>query len=140
VSNKFIPGWGGFIYKGQPSEGLYKGIEAVQELIPEGAHFAVGERFSLADISIVTLAARLEVAIKNDLGSYAVGEGKKVYETLTTNPKYAKFWAYFGRLKERESFKKTFDEVRILPFSRIGINPFYKNFIFEHLTKHFPRQ
>jgi glutathione S-transferase len=112
VSNTFVPKWAAFLIKGQSPDALYTAIETIQNLLPDDTPYANGEHFSIADISIAAFLARLELNTKNDIGGYAAGEGTKFYETWTTDPKYAKFWAYYGRLKERESFRKTFDEVR----------------------------
>jgi glutathione S-transferase len=94
-------------------EGTLKAVEALQEqLSPEGkGKFVVGDQLTIADAATVPFLARMEVALSNDFGLYAEGEGRKVYETLSTSPKYARFWKYFQDLKSRESFKKTFDEV-----------------------------
>jgi len=112
VSTKFIPGYIGSLARGQPFEGVFAGVEAIQSLLPpEGkGKYAVGDEFTVADAAILPFIARMEVSFANDIGSYPQGEGKKAYAVLETDPKYARFRQYFSDLKERESFKKTFDE------------------------------
>jgi glutathione S-transferase len=111
VGNKFLPGWGGFAIRGESPDVLFKGIEEIQNILVDGASYAVGEQYTIADISITPFIARLELALDHDLGASTPGERKEVHKTLTTSPKYAKFWAYYGRIKNRESVKKTTDEV-----------------------------
>lgn len=72
-----------------------------------GKRFAVSDDFTIADAAVLPFFARMELTLNNDLGAYESGEGKTVLETLRT-PKYKVFSEYFARLKERESFKKTF--------------------------------
>ena len=54
---------------------MIKGFKEIQALLPETG-FAVGE-WSLADAAIAPFIAWLFVALENDLGLYAPGEGPK---------------------------------------------------------------
>lgn len=112
VSTKFSPGWAGFIIRGEDVEALYKGLEALQSLLPEDKTFAVSDEYTIADIAITPFLARLEVTLKNDLGAYKEGEGKKAWEVYQSD-KFAKIRKYFENIKGRTSFKATFDEVRL---------------------------
>lgn len=94
------------------SEELLKGAEALQALLPADKPFALGDTFTVADVSVAPFLARLEVALTNDAGAYDVGEGPRLYKVLKEDPKYARFWKYFQDLKARPSYKATFDEVR----------------------------
>ena len=70
--------------------------------------------YSVADVAITPFLARARVALLHELGAYPEGEGKKVLETLTSGEgKFARFGKYFNDLLARESFKATFDEVRV---------------------------
>ena len=45
------------------------------------------------------------------MNAFAEGEGPKAYKVLTEDARFARWREYFANLKERESFKKTWDEV-----------------------------
>ncbi|KII86613.1 hypothetical protein PLICRDRAFT_43245 [Plicaturopsis crispa FD-325 SS-3] len=109
VSNKFLPAYGAVVVQGKP-EAIFPGVEALQDLLPADKPFALGDTFTIADVSALPLIARLEVALVNDAGAFAVGEGPKLLKTLSEDPKYARFWRWFQALKARQSFKATFDE------------------------------
>ncbi|KAI0765398.1 hypothetical protein C8Q74DRAFT_1318762 [Fomes fomentarius] len=107
VSRRFVPAW--FAYqlgRAQPDD-FYKAVEHLQTLLPEEG-FAVGE-YSIADIVLTPLVARGRVSLLNDIGFFPAGEGKTVWETVTTG-KFARFGTYANDLLARESFKATFDE------------------------------
>jgi hypothetical protein len=55
----------------------------------------------------------MEVWLKNDIGAYKEGEGKKASESFFSGDRFARLVKYFDALKARESFKATFDAVRI---------------------------
>lgn len=109
ATSKFVPSFNGAVIRGESVENVLKGAEAVQALLPaEG--FAVGE-WSIADAAITSFLTRAELALKNDLGAYDEGTGRKAYETIQNDPKFARFRKYLEDVKTRDSFKKTFDEV-----------------------------
>ncbi len=108
VSSKLTPAWYGYHLRNAPVDDFYKAVEYLQGLLPEKG-FAVGE-YSLADIAVTPFLARGRLALVNDIGAFPVGEGKKVWETITTG-KFARFGKYIDDLFARESFKATFDEV-----------------------------
>lgn len=110
ISNSVVPLFYSIAVRGESPENVYKGLEIIQGLLPaEG--FAVGPEFTIADASIAPFLARLELALKNDLGAYEEGEGVKVFEALQTDSKFSRYRQYLADLKARDSFKKTFDEV-----------------------------
>lgn len=112
ISTKFVPGWYDFAMRGTgTSEGLFKGVEALQSLLPAEGKYALGDEFTVADIDAAPFLGRLDLTLKNGIGAYTEEEGKKVYETLHTDPKYARYRKYLAALKARDSFKATFDEV-----------------------------
>jgi len=109
-SSKFVPAWYASLTKGESPNKLLQGIEAIQVLLPaEG--YAIGE-WSIADAAAIPFLARAELAIKNDLGAFDEGDGKKAYEILQTDPKFGRFREYLAALKGRKSFQETFDAVR----------------------------
>ena len=111
VSTKLVPGWGGFVQRGEDSTALLKAFEDIQNLLPDDKKYAVSDEFTIADAAIAPFLARIDVAIKNDIGAYVPGEGKKVYEAFQSN-QFSKLRNYFAKLQARPSYKTTFDEVR----------------------------
>ncbi|KAI0703189.1 hypothetical protein C8Q76DRAFT_771546 [Earliella scabrosa] len=110
VASKFVPAWFGHISRNAPVEDLYNAIEYLQSLLPVDGGFVVGE-YSLADISLTPFLARARVSLLNELGAFPEGEGKKIWETITsTTGKYARFAKYVEDALARESFKATFNE------------------------------
>jgi glutathione S-transferase len=111
VSTKLGPSWFGVVARGESPDALFKAFEDLQTLIvKEGGQFAVGNEFTIADAAVLPFLARIEVALKYDIGAFAPGEGPKAWNELT-GPKYAKIQAYFEGLKQRKSFKDTWNEV-----------------------------
>ncbi|KAF8067488.1 hypothetical protein FPV67DRAFT_1561892 [Lyophyllum atratum] len=109
VSNHLTTAFGACVLRGEPVEKVLAGIEKIQTLLPSEG-FAIGPEFTIADASIAPFLARIEVVLKNDFGSYEEGTGLKAYETLTNDPKFARYHKYFSDIKARDSFKKTWDE------------------------------
>ena len=67
---------------------------------------------SLADVAVVSFLARMRASIGNDWGTFPEGEGKSLWEEITAREgKFKRFGRYVEVLFERQSFKKTFDEV-----------------------------
>ncbi|THH07889.1 hypothetical protein EW145_g3072 [Phellinidium pouzarii] len=110
VSTKLVPGWGGFVQRGENVDALYAGLEAIQGLLPSDATFAVGNTYTIADAAAAPFLARIEVLLKNDIGAYAKGEGKAAYEVYQSK-RFSKLRNYFDSVKARDSFKTTFDEL-----------------------------
>ncbi|KIJ15195.1 hypothetical protein PAXINDRAFT_169338 [Paxillus involutus ATCC 200175] len=112
--SRYIEGPAITFIRGQDNyEPLLRGIEVIQGLLSEpvsdtGECFAVGERFTIADATIVPFIARLELAGKTGLGRFTAGMGIRFGEELKA-PRYEKFRKYMDRMLERESMKKTFD-------------------------------
>ncbi|KAJ3719593.1 glutathione S-transferase [Lentinula guzmanii] len=112
-ANKFAPA--NFAFQGGKStngaEGIFSAIEQLQDLMaPEGLAIGDGKDFTIADAAVVPFFARMEVSLKNDFGVYPEGEGKKAWETLQTDGRFARWRKYWETVKARESFKTTFDE------------------------------
>ncbi|CAA7257398.1 unnamed protein product [Cyclocybe aegerita] len=108
VTSKFTGAFAGALHRGEDPSPLLDAIEVTQNLLPpEG--FAVGE-WTIADAAVTPFFARAEVALKNDVGKYAEGQGKAVWTKLESDPKFARFRKYLADVKSRASFKETFDE------------------------------
>lgn len=113
VTPKAFSGYYGVIARGEDPELLLTAIDTVQSLLPaEG--FAIGD-WSIADAAITPFFARAEVAFKNDIGKFAEGQGRSTWAKVENDDKYARFRKYFNDIKSRDSFKDTFDAVRLRP-------------------------
>ncbi|KAH8093074.1 thioredoxin-like protein [Cristinia sonorae] len=109
VSNKFNPAYFSYVITGKGNqEGLIQAFKDIQVLLPETG-FAVGNEWSIADASITPFIARLFVALENDLGAYAVGEGPKTLELIKTSPELKRIQTYIQDVTTRPSFTSTFD-------------------------------
>jgi len=111
VSSKFTSNWRKFV-SGNPEvtqTTILNGVDAIQDILPDGAKYAIGDQYSAADIAFTPFWARLTVLLQKGIGSYK-DEDRKSFLKALENPKYAKFNAYVQRLLERESFKSTFHE------------------------------
>ncbi|KAJ7598388.1 thioredoxin-like protein [Mycena floridula] len=113
-STKFTPAFFATVARGESFDKGYEAIEALQSLLPKDKKFAVSDDFTIADAAVLPFFARMEVALSNDLGAFAEGEGRKIHERLNSDSKFARFKQYFLDLKARESFKATFDADYIL--------------------------
>ncbi|KAJ6582522.1 glutathione S-transferase [Mycena vulgaris] len=108
VSTKFGPAFMG-LARGESFAGLWDALEALQSLLPADKPFAVGNQFTAADIALAPFLARMEVALKNDIGVFKAGEGTQAAEYFFSGGRFARLVKYFDAIKARESFKTTFD-------------------------------
>lgn len=83
---------------------MYKAHSVIQDLLPDNAIYAVSNEYTTADVAIAPSMARTDVCLRNDLGAFKEGEGKKIYEVLK-GEKYAKINRYFDALTARKSLK-----------------------------------
>ncbi|KAJ7106229.1 glutathione S-transferase [Mycena epipterygia] len=109
ISTKFLPAYMGPLARGQSFEPFWDALQVLQDLLPADKTYAVGDEYTAADIAITPFLARLEVALKNDIGAYKEGEGKKAAEYFFAGERFKRFVKYFEAIKARESFKATFD-------------------------------
>ncbi|KAL0579599.1 hypothetical protein V5O48_002371 [Marasmius crinis-equi] len=109
-TTKLAPAYVGFFLRGEPFEGVLKGFEALQALLPpeDKGKYAIGNQFSIADIAVAPFAARLETALPNDLGLIGPGEGKRLWDVFQKDARFERFRRYARALFERESFKQTY--------------------------------
>lgn len=114
ISSTLTPAYFAFVFRDGPAEALIKGFEAVQDLLPEDTKFAVSNEFTNADVAAAPFLGRLELSLRNDIGVFNPGEGKKLHDLLSKDPKFAKLWKYVASVKERPSFKETFLEDYLL--------------------------
>ena len=107
VSTAFVPAFQAVALRGEHHDQLFAALERVQALLPpEG--FAAGPDFSIADAAIAPFFARLDVTLKG------VGDelGLKAFQRLSTDPAFERYRRYWADIQAKDSYKKTFDEVR----------------------------
>lgn len=111
VSTKLTPAQASIIYNGGDGEQLVQAFEYIQSLLPPQG-YALGEEFSIADISIAPFFARLEVHLANDFGVWPAGanKGPKIL-SLLQQPKLARINEYSKLVQSRPSFVTTWDPV-----------------------------
>ncbi|KAG1731621.1 glutathione S-transferase C-terminal-like protein [Suillus paluster] len=111
VSTKFSPNFMKFA-TGNPETThvtVLTGVDAIQDILPDGAKYAVGDQYTIADIAFTPFWARLNLILQKGIGAYKDEERKSFLKALE-DPKYTKFNGYVQRLLERQSFKSTFHE------------------------------
>jgi len=97
------------VMRGKGMDPLLKGFEDVQALLPAAGGFAVGSEYTIADAALAPFFGRVELLLRNDVGAFAVGEGKKGYAQLFEGQKFSRLQQYFKDVTSRESWKTVFD-------------------------------
>lgn len=92
---------------------LLSSVDAIQDILPDGAVYAIGDQYTIADIAFTPFWGRLDTLLQKGIGAYK-DEERKSFVSALEDPKYAKFNGYVQRLLERQSFKSTFHKVRPL--------------------------
>ena len=100
-------------FLGKNIDSFLQAIEKLQGALPSTG-FAVGQ-YSLADIAVAPFLVRMMLFLNEGLGGYSEEDFKKLQEALGSE-KYARFRQYIEDIKERPSFKKSWDEVGVLFF------------------------
>ncbi|KAH7909603.1 glutathione S-transferase [Hygrophoropsis aurantiaca] len=114
VSSKLATPWVAFLRGAGSMDDVLKGVEAVQDLLPDAAgKFAFGDTYTIADATLVPFVLRLTISAKHDLGKFTTGEGHQL-EAELQKPKYAKFIQYSHAMLERQSTKDTHDEEELI--------------------------
>jgi glutathione S-transferase len=101
-----------FMFRGEAPDNFIAAVATIQELLsPNG--FAVGDQFTIADAAIAPFLGRWELLLRNDVGKYAEGTGPRVHEILFRSERFARLQKYFANISSRQSFKNSFDSVRV---------------------------
>lgn len=74
--------------------------------------FAVGE-WSIADAAIAPQFGRVLVRLREDFGSWEKGLGPEMYKDIVEGERFARWMRYWRDNEARESWKKTWDDVRL---------------------------
>jgi glutathione S-transferase len=88
-------------------------IADFQELLSHHAQFAVGDHFTIADAAFAPFIGFWELCFRLDIGRFAVGTGPRVHQELFESERFARLQKYWANISSRESFKNTFDAVRL---------------------------
>jgi glutathione S-transferase len=112
AATHYIPQYLDFLMRAGPMDTMFKGIQMLQDMLPEDGEWLLGKDLSIADLAVAPFFPRMELAFSNDLGAYDPGEGKKAYEILSQYPGLERYRRYVKSIKEREQFQRTFDQVR----------------------------
>ncbi|EIW75408.1 glutathione S-transferase C-terminal-like protein [Coniophora puteana RWD-64-598 SS2] len=110
VDTKFAPVIGAWFYQGTPWEGIIEGARALQDLLPDGAAFAVGDRPTLADIAFAPFYSILQVISDGDIYLHEAAKPRDVAEALNSS-ELARLRKYANGLLARPSFKAAVDQV-----------------------------
>ncbi|KAL0957907.1 hypothetical protein HGRIS_000088 [Hohenbuehelia grisea] len=107
IVDTVLPAFIGPMFKKEPTDRIIKAFEEMQALMdPDHSKLIVGDEFTIADAAFIPVAWRIDVFLKNDVGSYPVGDGLKVYKAFAEGPQFARFRAYLATVKARPSFQK----------------------------------
>ena len=105
VSTKLLPTAGALFACGAATE--------IQELLPSTAQFAVGDHFTIADATLASFLGCWELSLRNDVGKFAEGTGPRLHQELFRSEHFARLQKYYENISSRESFKNSFDSVRL---------------------------
>jgi hypothetical protein len=122
IGCKLLPAFYAFVFKGTVGDPLKSALEVIQQRLPRNSIFFGGDKPNAADISAAPFLARIELQLKHDLGAFPEGEGLKLYQEVFKGEQFQVLRDYTHALMARESFKKTFDEVKILSYCTVPMD------------------
>lgn len=94
-------------------DALLKGFDQVQLLLSDSTTYAIGDEFTIADISVGPWIERIVLLLEKDFfGKYDKSTVARVFEAYKSS-KYDKLRNWNRRVQERPSVKKTFLKVRL---------------------------
>jgi len=104
-------------------DSILTALDRIQSLLSDGATFAIGDEFTIADISAGPWLGRLEMLLENDFfGKFEKAAVGKIFEVYKS-PKYDKVREYNRRVQERPSVKKTFLKDVAVQYYRTKLSP-----------------
>ena len=114
LSTKVFPHHIALYFRGEASDAFVAAVAEIQELLPPAAQFAVGDHFTIADAAFAPFLGRWELHLRNDVGKFPEGTGLRLYQELFRSERFARLRKYYESISSRESFKNSFDSVRML--------------------------
>ncbi|KAH8978323.1 glutathione S-transferase [Lactarius hatsudake] len=121
VSTKVSPLFFAFLVRSKSPDAFIAAVAEIQELLPPAAQFAVGDHFTIADAAIAPFLGRWDVLFRNDIGRFAEGTGLRVYKELFQTERFARLQKYYANISNRDSFKNSFDSVRLQFSPEVGL-------------------
>lgn len=113
VTSKMVPALNAFVFRDGTSEALLKGVELVQKELVPNVKYAISDEFTIADAASAPFISRLRVFLKNGLNASNEPErGKSLYDLISQDPRFSRFWNYSQALLDRSSVKEIYNEVR----------------------------
>ncbi|GJJ14900.1 hypothetical protein Clacol_009170 [Clathrus columnatus] len=114
VATKLVTALNALVFRDGTSEDLIKSIELVQKELVPSAKYALSDQFTIADAASAPFISRVILFLKNDLGvSTEPGQSKGLYDLITQDAKFSRFWSYAQAILERPSVKDVINEVRV---------------------------
>ena len=114
LSTKVFPHHIALFFRGEASDAFIAAVAEIQELLPPAGQFAVGDHFTIADAALAPFLGRWELHLRNDVGKFPEGTGLRLYEELFRSERFSRLQKYYENISSRESFKNSFDSVRML--------------------------
>ena len=112
ITTKLSAPYAAFSSGAESPDKFIEALAEVQEMLsPDG--FAVGDRFTITDAAIAPFLGRWELLFRNDVGRFTEGTGTRVYEVVFQSERFGRLQNYFGKILSRQSFKNSFDSVRV---------------------------
>jgi glutathione S-transferase len=113
VSNKLFASYIAFFLCGEALDDFIAAIAEVQELLSSSG-FAAGDHFTIADAALAPFVGRWELPLRNDFGNFEEGTGPQVHAVLFQSERFSRLQNFLANISSRQSFKNTFDLVRLL--------------------------
>ncbi|KAH7912765.1 glutathione S-transferase C-terminal-like protein [Hygrophoropsis aurantiaca] len=113
AATKFFPVVFGFLNGIESHQTVLNIIDAIQALLPDSEEFAVGNTYTLADITIIPIIAQLRLVYENEVGKVSAEERNNLREALFEE-KYMKYMRYACAMLERPNTRKVIDEEHVV--------------------------
>lgn len=108
VDAHVFEGFKAFFFMREPASKLLDALDRFQQQLPARG-FAVGDKWTLADMAAAPFLVRTYLLLEHDLGVYPAGEGPKTL-ALLRGERFARLNQYLADLRAQPSFKATWDE------------------------------
>ncbi|KAH7907800.1 hypothetical protein BJ138DRAFT_1013965, partial [Hygrophoropsis aurantiaca] len=110
TATKLLPVFLGFLTGIESHQTVLNIVDAIQALLPDSEEPAVGNTYTLIDITITPIIAQPKPVYENEVGKVSAEERSSLREALF-GEKYMKYMRYACAVLERPSTRKIIDEV-----------------------------
>lgn len=107
-----------FLIRGESLEPLVAALEHLQSLLPAGAKFAVGTKFTNADAALAPFLWRLEISANHNLGGFKSADRDSFVEAYQSQ-RFEKLRTYFENIKSNKIFKQVVQSEVNLKFRKV---------------------